>query len=107
MILSLLKKINKEFGTTILCNLHQVDLAKKYSDRIVGLIDGKVIFDEKSTDINNKLFRKNILIIMNKKTLELKVNNKEKNFEKYLKPQWSLQNTYFYNIILFCSYICG
>ena len=27
IILSLLKKINQEFGTTILCNLHQVDLA--------------------------------------------------------------------------------
>ena len=46
LILSLLKKINQEFGTTILCNLHQVDLAKKYSDRIVGLIDVKIIFDE-------------------------------------------------------------
>ena len=29
LILSLLKKINQEFGTPILCNLHQVDLAKK------------------------------------------------------------------------------
>ena len=52
LILSLLKKINQEFGTTILCNLHQVDLAKKYSDRIVGLIDGKITFDEKSSNIN-------------------------------------------------------
>ena len=52
LILSLLKKINQEFGTTILCNLHQVDLAKKYSDRVVGLIDGKIIFDEKSSNIN-------------------------------------------------------
>jgi len=52
LILSLLKKINKDFGTTILCNLHQVNLAKKYSDRIVGLLDGKVIFDEKSNQIN-------------------------------------------------------
>ena len=52
LILSLLKKINKDFGTTILCNLHQVDLAKKYSDRIVGLLDGKIIFDEKSNQIN-------------------------------------------------------
>ena len=51
IILSLLKKINKEFGTTILCNLHQVDLAKKYSDRLVGLLDGKIIFDEKSENI--------------------------------------------------------
>ena len=47
LILSLLKKINQEFGTTILCNLHQVDLAKKYSDRVVGLVDGKIIFNEK------------------------------------------------------------
>ena len=52
LILSLLKKINKDFGTTILCNLHQVDLAKKYSDRLIGLLDGKIIFDEKSDNIN-------------------------------------------------------
>ena len=58
VILSLLKKINKEFGTTILCNLHQVDLAKKYSDRLVGLLDGKIIFDEKSENINKSNLEK-------------------------------------------------
>ena len=58
IILSLLKKINQEFGTTILCNLHQVDLAKKYSDRIVGLMDGKVVFDEISSDLENKYLDK-------------------------------------------------
>ena len=58
LILSLLKKINQEFGTTILCNLHQVDLAKKYSDRVVGLIDGKIIFDEKSVNINEAYLNK-------------------------------------------------
>ena len=52
LILLLLKKINKDFGTTILCNLHQIDLAKKYSDRMVGLLDGKIIFDEKTENIN-------------------------------------------------------
>ena len=52
LILSLLKKINREFGTTILCNLHQVDLAEKYSDRLVGLVNGKIIFDEKSKNIH-------------------------------------------------------
>ena len=57
-LLSLLKKINKEFGTTILCNLHQVDLAKKYSDRLVGLLDGKIIFDEKSENINKSNLEK-------------------------------------------------
>ena len=58
VILSLLKKINKDFGTTILCNLHQVDLAKKYSDRLVGLLDGKIIFDEKSENINKSNLEK-------------------------------------------------
>ena len=58
IILSLLKKINQEFGTTILCNLHQVDLAKKYSERVIGLIDGKIIFDEKSSNINEVYLKK-------------------------------------------------
>ena len=58
LILSLLKKINQEFGTTILCNLHQVDLAKKYSDRVVGLMDGKIIFDEKSVNTNEANLKK-------------------------------------------------
>ena len=58
LILSLLKQINQEFGTTILCNLHQVDLAKKYSDRVIGLIDGKIIFDEKSSNINEAYLKK-------------------------------------------------
>ena len=58
LILSLLKQINQEFGTTILCNLHQVDLAKKYSDRVVGLIDGKIIFDEKSDNINEAYLKR-------------------------------------------------
>ena len=58
LILSLLKRRNQDFGTTILCNLHQVDLAKKYSDRLVGLLDGKIIFDEKSENINKSNLEK-------------------------------------------------
>jgi len=38
---------------------------------------------------------------MNKKIVELKVDNKDKNFEKYLKPQWSWKTFVF--IILFSS----
>ncbi|MDC1166850.1 phosphonate ABC transporter, permease protein PhnE [Candidatus Pelagibacter sp.] len=38
---------------------------------------------------------------MNKKIDELKVNNKDKNFEKYLKPQWSWKTLI--SIVLFCS----
>ena len=38
-------KINREDGITIICNLHSLDVAKKYCDRLIGLSDGKVVFD--------------------------------------------------------------
>jgi len=51
LIMQLLKKINKEFKITIVCNLHQVELATKYSDRIVGLLDGAIMFDQLTQNI--------------------------------------------------------
>jgi energy-coupling factor transporter ATP-binding protein EcfA2 len=29
----------------VICNLHSLDLARKYCDRLVGLAAGKVVFD--------------------------------------------------------------
>jgi len=52
LIMSLLKKINKEFKITVICNLHQVELAAQYSDRIVGLLEGAVMFDKLASNIN-------------------------------------------------------
>jgi len=61
LIMSLLKKINKEFNITIVCNLHQIDLATQYSDRIVGLLDGRIIFDKMTPNVNktsiNQIYR--------------------------------------------------
>ena len=60
LIMTLLKKINKEFNITIICNLHQVELALQYSDRIVGLLDGVIKFDKPIKNINkdniNKIY---------------------------------------------------
>ena len=52
LIMLLLKKINQEFNITVLCNLHQVELATQYADRIVGLLEGKIAFDESTKNIN-------------------------------------------------------
>ncbi len=52
LIMSLLKKINKDFNVTIICNLHQVELATQYSDRIVALLDGVIMFDNLARNIN-------------------------------------------------------
>ena len=53
-ILALIRDLSKEFGITVVCSLHQVDLALQFSDRIVGLHDGEIILDEKPEHITNK-----------------------------------------------------
>ena len=35
----------KERGAAVLCSLHQIDLARSYADRIIGLNDGQIVFD--------------------------------------------------------------
>lgn len=39
------KKINQEMKITILINIHHVELALDYADRIIGIRGGKIVFD--------------------------------------------------------------
>ena len=57
LIMHLLKKINKDFNITVICNLHQVELASKYSDRIVGLLDGEILFDDLAKNLDKTSIR--------------------------------------------------
>lgn len=52
-----LKRINRELGLTMLVNLHHVDLALRYSTRIIGLRDGKKVFDGKSSEVNDEILK--------------------------------------------------
>ncbi|MGL4849542.1 MAG: phosphonate ABC transporter ATP-binding protein [Clostridium sp.] len=53
IIMDYLKEINDETGITVILNLHQVDVAKRYSERIIGINSGKVIFDGKPEDLDD------------------------------------------------------
>lgn len=44
-VLALLRDQARLRGTTVLCSLHQVDLAREFADRIVALHRGRIIFD--------------------------------------------------------------
>ena len=68
----------------------------------MGLLDGKIIFDEKSENINKSNLEKIYVLIWNKKILNLKLDNKDKNFENYLKPQWSWKTLVTIGIFCFC-----
>ncbi len=44
-VLALLHEICKKDGLTAIVSLHQVDLARRYADRIIGLRQGRIVFD--------------------------------------------------------------
>jgi phosphonate transport system ATP-binding protein len=45
IVMDALLRINKHFGITVLCNLHSLDLARSYCDRLIGMAAGRVVFD--------------------------------------------------------------
>jgi phosphonate transport system ATP-binding protein len=44
-IMRLLRRLAHDQGLAVLCVLHQVDLAFDYADRVVGMRDGRIAFD--------------------------------------------------------------
>ena len=46
IVMDALLRINRHFGITVVCNLHSLDLARTYCDRLVGMAAGRVVFDD-------------------------------------------------------------
>ena len=44
-VMEALRSINREDGITVICNLHHLDTARHYCDRIVGMAKGQIRFD--------------------------------------------------------------
>ena len=45
VVMDALQRINKHFGITVLCNLHSLEIARGYCDRLVGMAAGQIVFD--------------------------------------------------------------
>lgn len=54
VIMDQIKDINKTMDITCILNLHQVDVAMKYSDRIIGINSGKILFDGKPSELTKE-----------------------------------------------------
>ena len=54
-IMDYLKKIVSDLKITCIVNLHQVDIAKKYSDRVIALNKGEKIFDDKTERLTDDM----------------------------------------------------
>jgi len=57
IVMDALRTINREDGITVICNLHTLDTARAYCDRIIGMQAGRVVFDGAATELSDEKAR--------------------------------------------------
>ena len=57
LVMESLQTINKEEGLTVVCNLHTLDTARTYCDRIIGMQEGRVVFDGEPAELTDEKAR--------------------------------------------------
>ncbi|MDX8045147.1 phosphonate ABC transporter ATP-binding protein [Gracilibacillus sp. S3-1-1] len=55
-VMNYLKQINREDKITTIVNLHFIDMAMEYADRIIGMRAGEVVFDGPASEVSEKTF---------------------------------------------------
>ena len=57
-VMDYFKKVNEKKNMTIIINLHDVNLAKKYCERIIALKKGRVVFDGRPGELDDGILEK-------------------------------------------------
>ena len=57
-VLGYLKQVSQELGITVLCNLHQVDYAREFAERIVGMSRGAVVFQGSAAELTDDIIQR-------------------------------------------------
>ncbi len=57
LVMDALLRVNRDFGITVLTNLHSIELAKRYCDRLIGMKAGKIVFDGTPRDLTDTVVR--------------------------------------------------
>jgi phosphonate transport system ATP-binding protein len=55
VVMDALASINRDLGITVLCNLHALDVARNYCDRLVGMSAGRVVFDGAPAELTDRV----------------------------------------------------
>ena len=56
-VMEALRKIHVEDGKTVICNLHTLDTARRYCDRVIGMHAGKIVFDGPASELSTAAAR--------------------------------------------------
>ncbi|QCK87869.1 phosphonate ABC transporter ATP-binding protein [Phreatobacter aquaticus] len=55
-VLTVLRQVAQESGIAVLCALHQVDLARRFADRVIALKAGRIVLDGPASAFNAAAF---------------------------------------------------
>ncbi|GFZ27699.1 phosphonate ABC transporter ATP-binding protein [Lactobacillus corticis] len=55
-IMNDLKMLNEKYGMTVIANLHSVELAKEFGQRVIGIRAGQVVYDGKMSETPESVF---------------------------------------------------
>lgn len=72
-VMDYFKKINQKKNIAILINIHHVDLALEYADRVIGIKDGSIVYDGPSSQVDDAVLTK----IYGEKLEDLTFNEEE------------------------------
>ncbi|MCI3919072.1 phosphonate ABC transporter ATP-binding protein [Paenibacillus sp. TRM 82003] len=51
------KRINKEMNISVIMNIHHVEIALEYADRIIGIRKGEVVFDGEASKVTHEMLQ--------------------------------------------------
>ena len=57
IVMDTLKRINLEDGRMVIANLHTLDTARRYCDRVIGMRDGRIVFDGLPEQLSTQIAR--------------------------------------------------
>ncbi|MBU2512766.1 phosphonate ABC transporter ATP-binding protein [bacterium] len=55
IVMEILRKIHETRKIPVLINLHHIEFAKQYGKRVIGMKDGRLVFDVPTSDLTNEI----------------------------------------------------
>lgn len=55
-VMDMLQEVNAKDNITMLISLHNIDMAKRYARRVIGIKNGTIVMDIHAKDLSNKYF---------------------------------------------------
>jgi phosphonate transport system ATP-binding protein len=57
-VLNYLRQASREDGITVICNLHQVDYAREFAERVIGVAGGRVVFEGRPDELTEEVLHR-------------------------------------------------